>query len=322
VTIPTRHTSRVLAAFALALIIAACGTRGDQLSMDSLSSGSAKDASASTPAFADMGRGVALGAARERRAAANQAAAPEAVKVTSAPPPPAQPQSQTQIAATGMIIRNGFVNVEVDSLEIAIDRVRALTASLGGYLGNVSMQTGERQVRSATLEMKIPAARFDSAMVGMPALGKVEHSSATAEDVGEEFVDITARVANAKRLEARLIALLASRTARLQDVLSVERELARVREEIERHEGRIRYLASRVATSTITATVHEKYPVIAGQPGTNVFAAAFLNMWRNFVRFLATGIEMLGVVIPVALLAWAAYAGWRRWRRGRIPATA
>lgn len=240
----------------------------------------------------------------------------------AAPPEVKQPQARAMAPVNGMIIRNGFVNVQVDSLEIAIDRVRALTASLGGYLGNVSMQTGERQVRSATLEMKIPAGRFDSAMVGMPALGKVEHSSATAEDVGEEFVDISARVANAKRLESRLIALLATRTARLQDVLSVERELARVREEIERHEGRIRYLASRVATSTITATVHEKFPIIAGQPGTNVFAAAFLNMWRNFVRFLAAGIEMLGVIIPVAAIAWAVFAGWRRWRRRNIPATA
>jgi hypothetical protein len=230
--------------------------------------------------------------------------------------------ASSQSQATGMIIRNGYVNVQVDSIEIAIDRLRALTASLGGYVGNVSMQTGEHQVRSATLEMKVPAARFDSAMTGMPALGKVEHSSATAEDVGEEFVDITARVANAKRLESRLVSLLATRTARLQDVLAVERELARVREEIERHEGRIRFLSTRVATSTIVATVHEKLPVIAGQPGTNVFAAALLNAWRNFVSFLATGIELLGVVIPVALIAWAGYAGWRRWRRRRIPAAA
>jgi hypothetical protein len=319
VTMPTRHTSRVLAALALTAIIAACDKGGDQ-AIDSISSASAKDAAATPQTFADMGRGVALGAARERRAAANQAA-PESAPIATAPPVQA-PAPGRQIAPTGMIIRNGFVNIEVDSLEIAMDRVRALTASLGGYLGNVSMQTGERQVRSATLEMKIPAARFDSAMVGMPLLGKVEHSSASAEDVGEEFVDITARVANAKRLESRLIDLLATRTARLQDVLQVERELARVREEIERYEGRIRYLSSRVATSTITATVHEKYPIIAGQPGTNVFAAAFLNMWRNFVRFVATGIEMLGVVIPVALLAWGVYAGWRRWRRGRIPATA
>jgi len=48
-----------------------------------------------------------------------------------------------------------------------------------------------------------------------------------AEDVGEEFTDVTARMGNARRLEARLIDLLATRTASLKDVLDVERELAR-----------------------------------------------------------------------------------------------
>jgi hypothetical protein len=221
------------------------------------------------------------------------------------------------VAPDAMVIRNGHVTIEVDSLEIAIDRVRQLAGSLGGYLGNVSMLTGAHQVRTASLEMKIPAARFDTAMVGMPTLGKVEQSVSSAQDVGEEFVDVNARVANAKRLEARLIALLNTRTGRLSDVIAVERELARVRQEIERYEGRIRYLSTRVATSTIVATVHEKVPLIA-QPGTNVFGRAFVNMWRNFVSLLTATIELAGVFVPLGLIGWGAFLGWKRWRRGRV----
>ena len=230
--------------------------------------------------------------------------------------PPAAPMAQaSQPVAPGMVIRNGDVSVEVDSVELAMDRLRQLASALGGYVGNVSTHTGEHEVRSATLELKVPAARFDDAMSGMAPLGKVERSTATAQDVGEEFVDLTARVENARRLEARLVALLAQRTGKLEDVLAVERELARVREEIERYEGRLRFLSSRVATSTVVATVHEKMPVIAGQPGTNVFVNAFVNMWRNFVRVIAAGIESLGVVIPMAVLGWIGWMGVRRWRR-------
>lgn len=230
--------------------------------------------------------------------------------------PPAAPMAQaSQPVAPGMVIRNGDVSVEVDSVELAMDRLRQLASALGGYVGNVSTHTGEHEVRSATLELKVPAARFDDAMSGMAPLGKVERSTATAQDVGEEFVDLTARVENARRLEARLVALLAQRTGKLEDVLAVERELARVREEIERYEGRLRYLSSRVATSTVVATVHEKMPVIAGQPGTNIFVNAFVNMWRNFVRVIAAGIESLGVVIPMAVLGWIGWMGVRRWRR-------
>jgi hypothetical protein len=221
-----------------------------------------------------------------------------------------------------MIIRTGDVAVQVDSLDQAIAPVRQLAITLGGYVGNVSMTTGAYEVRSASLELKIPALRFDDALTGIRPLGKVERSSATAEDVGEEYVDISARVANARRLEARLVDLLAKRTGKLDDVLAVERELARVREEIERYEGRIRYLGTRAAISTIVVTVHEKAPIIASSPGRNVLAQAFVNMWRNFVRVVAASIEFLGVLIPALALAWAIAAALRRWRRRTVPMTA
>ena len=98
-------------------------------------------------------------------------------------------------------------------------------------------------------------------------------------------------------------------------MLAVERELARVRQEIERSEGRIRYLSSRIAMSSITVTVHEKPPLVASQPGTSVLGRAFVNMWRNFVFFVATGIEALGVAIPVFALAALTWVAWKRVRR-------
>jgi hypothetical protein len=246
------------------------------------------------------GRGVSV--AQRRRVEAVQfsgAAAPTPLQMPAAP--------------DAMIIRNGHVVVEVDSLELAIERARQLALSLGGSVGNVSMNTGQHQVRGASVELRIPAARFDDAMTGLSPLGKVEQSNATAQDVGEEFVDVTARVANAKRLEQRLINLLATRTGRLEDVLAVERELARVREEIERYEGRLRFLSTRVATSTIVAALHEEAPLVAA-PGTNVIADAVRDMWRNFVRFIATGIESLGVLVPLGALLWLAWRASRRWR--------
>jgi hypothetical protein len=114
------------------------------------------------------------------------------------------------------------------------------------------------------------------------------------------------------------VSLLATRTGKLEDVLAVERELARVRQEIERYEGRIRYLNTRVATSTIVATLHEKAPLIAAQPGRNIFTEAFIRAWRNFVHFLAGGIEALGVLAPIGVLAWVGWIVWKRWLRGRL----
>jgi hypothetical protein len=242
-------------------------------------------------------------------------------KVASASAPAARPVRQ-QPTLPSMIIRNGDVAIEVGSVEAAIAAVRQVAMSVGGYVGNVSMFTGEHQIRSATLELKVPAARFDEAMAGVRPIGEVERSVATADDVGEEFVDISARVANARRLEERLVTLLSTRTGKLEDVLAVERELARVREEIERYEGRIRFLSSRVALSTIAVTVHEKAPLVATSPGTNIIKQAFVNMWRNFVLFVAFGIQTLGVLIPMGLVALAGWLGVRRWREKRVTPSA
>jgi hypothetical protein len=181
------------------------------------------------------------------------------------------------------------------------------------------MSTGEYAIRSATIELKVPSTRFEEAFNGLAPIGKVEHSNSTAEDVGEEFVDVSARVANARRLEQRLVTLLATRTGKLEDVLAVERELARVREQIERYEGRIRYLTTRVETSTLTVTVHEPAPVVNPNPGTSIIGESFRNMWRNFVRFVAAGIEALGVLVPVGLLAWVVIWVWRRKSRRTTP---
>ena len=215
-----------------------------------------------------------------------------------------------------MIIRTGQASVEVDNVDQAAVKVRALAASLGGHVANSHFQGGEHNVRSATLELKIPAARYDEAVTKLSSIGEVESVNSTSEDVGEEFVDVTARVANARRLEQRLIQLLATRTGRLEDVLAVERELARVREEIERAEGRLRYLRTRAATSTLTVTVHENEPIL-GRAGDNPIVAAFKAAWRNFVRFIAGLIAAMGVIIPAAAIAGFGYLVWRKVRAKR-----
>jgi hypothetical protein len=219
-------------------------------------------------------------------------------------------------APSGMVIRTGSASVEVDSLEPAMEGLHRLAQRVGGFVGNSTIQSGREQLRQATLEIKVPAARFEELTGGLAPLGRIEFVNVSAEDVGEEFVDLTARVANSRRLEERLIDLLGSRTGRLQDVLAVERELARVREEIERQEGRLRYLKSRVALSTLSVTLHEPPPLVADRPGWNPLWEAMRQAWRNFVALLAGVIASLGFVVPVAAAAGAGIFLVRRIKRG------
>jgi uncharacterized protein DUF4349 len=216
---------------------------------------------------------------------------------------------------SSMIIRTGQASVQVDSLEQGIRAVRALALRVGGYIANSSIVAGTEQTHSATLEIKIPSARFDDAINGLQPIGHLESVNVSAEDVGEEFVDVAARAENGRKLEQRLIDILGTRTGKLSDVLSVERELARVREEIERQEGRMRFLRTRAAMSTLAVTVHEKLPVVAGTGSWGVLGEAFRQSWRNFIAFTATAIAALGTLLPLGAILAA--VGWLAWRARR-----
>ena len=220
------------------------------------------------------------------------------------------------ISSTTMIIRTGTASIAIDTLEAAIGRVRDLAARVGGYVANSEIQAVDGGVRSAVLEIKVPAERFDDLVNGLNPLGKVEQVNVSAQDVGEEFTDITARVANGRRLEQRLIELIATRTGKLADVLEIERELARVREEIERMEGRLRYLQAHSAISTLSIRVHEPAPLVGEKGSIAVLAEAFRQAWRNSVSLAASGIAAMGVILPVALLGILGILGMRKaWRR-------
>ncbi len=225
---------------------------------------------------------------------------------------PSMASDSTPSITPSLLIRTGQASIEVTSVGDAVAKIRQLAQRADGYIANSSMEGGVNTIRSATLELKIPAARFDQAIGGLQAIGSVEVVNIKTEDVGEEFVDVNARLANDRRLEQRLLDLLAQRTGKLSDVLAVEAALARVREEIERYQGRIRYLRSQSAVSTLTVTVHEHAPILERSVGRNPLGEAFKTAWRNFVGFVAGFIASLGILIPLGVLL---FLGWVVYKR-------
>jgi hypothetical protein len=268
--------------------------------------------------------GKAVDAARQRSAVANRNEAADAVSLGSvgerevaAPSPPTEERWSHAFEldpATRLIVRTGQASIEVDSLEPAMTVLRRVVQRVGGFVADASVQSGRNQLRQATLELKVPSARFDELTEGLQPIGRLEFVNVGAEDVSEEFVDLTARVANGRRLEDRLVELLRARTGKLQDVLSVERELARVREEIERMEGRLRYLKTSAQLSTLSVSLHEPVPIVATH-GPGPIVEAFREAWRNFVGVLAGAIASLGFVVPVLAFGWGLVVVGRRWGR-------
>lgn len=305
--------SRTLFATLLAAIAAiACSTSAEKSgSSVAVSEGSASDAvklSIGAAPAAPMPASPADGAASDERAQR------QAVPVTAVLMQQGGfgAQRPVDLLAQSMIVRTGSASIRVDSLATGLAQVRALATRVGGYIGNTQVAAQGGAAPQATLELRVPSARFDEAVAGIESIGFTEGVQVSAEDVGEQYVDLEARLANSRRLELRLIELLASRTGKLSDVLQVEEKLGQIRGEIEGIEGRMRWLRSRASVSTIAVTVHEPYPLVSPSGTPAELAAAFRRAWQNFIAFIAGLIGASGVIVPVAAMAAGAWVAWRR----------
>jgi hypothetical protein len=218
--------------------------------------------------------------------------------------------------AGAMLVRHGEASIQVKAIDAAIGSVRQAAARYGGFVANTSLRTGKDEQHSATIELRVPSDKFDGLLASLSELGKVESVSATAEDVAEEYVDLGARAANARRVEARLVELLGTRTGKLSDVLRVEQELARVRMETERYDARIRWLERRASLSSLDVTIHEPLPIIEPQRGPSPIAEALGEAWSRMIGVAAWSVAALGILIPLGLLTGAVVLVTRRLLRG------
>jgi hypothetical protein len=318
--VPAR-VGTVTTAFTVMLLVAACDRTSD--TSDSATVGSVGGGTSMATDAAAAPERQEMMAQREERMARRVAAS------AAAPPPPVM-ASPANLAATGdtrgitlgtplpptdpsgaMLIRNGRATVEVRRLDDAVTRLRQTATQLGGFVANTAILGGKDEHRSATLEIRVPSSQFDAAISALASLGKVESVAANVQDVGDEYVDLGARIANARHMEARLVEMLARRTGNLSQALTVEQELRRVREEVERYDARLKWLERRTSLSSIEIILREPMSVL-DQRGPSPIAEAFGEAWRRAVGVLAWGIAALGVLVPLGLVIGIGVLIYRR----------
>jgi hypothetical protein len=208
--------------------------------------------------------------------------------------------------AARQIIYKANISLVVDSLGGMNDDIRKFVEQEHGFIAGYSEQRSFGDQRSATWQVRVPVASFQKVLDHVSDLGVPENTSVDSEDVSEEFVDLDARLKNKRRLETELLELLDKRDGELKDVIAVKQELSSVREEIERMEGRLRFLRDQVSLSTITISAREDRNYKPQQAPT--FAARIVGAWDHSLLTLREAGENL-VLALVALAPWAAVAG-------------
>ncbi len=210
-----------------------------------------------------------------------------------------------------MVIKTATLNCEVANYNEALAQIQKIATQYGGYVVASNMQVSIEDVKSGTVTLRIEAKNFDAALQALKQLAKkLDSESVQGNDVTEEFYDLTARLENKRKAEKRYQEILASAKT-TKDILEVEQVLTNVREEIERMEGRKRFLEDQIALSTITVNLHEPYPLMASgrygflaqmRRGIENGVSGFSDVLSACITFAIAGIPLF---VLLFVLIWA-----------------
>lgn len=197
------------------------------------------------------------------------------------------------------LIQTAELHLRVDSYDATRKRLEQQLKAAKGYIENAELQHNDGAVSHATLRLRIPQQKLQSFLNSTTEHGEVLHEALRTQDVSDTYFDTEARLKNARKLEARLLELMAAKTDGVKDLLEVEREIARVREQIERMDGQLNRYDKQIAFSTLELQIVTRRTYAAGVPPT--IGERVSNAWNASL----SGMAAVGRGILLALVALA-----------------
>ncbi|WP_048193658.1 DUF4349 domain-containing protein [Methanococcoides methylutens] len=205
----------------------------------------------------------------------------------------------TGSSITRKVITTSDVSLEVKDAPEAVDSIGNIAFEYDGYVSSSSVYDtyyGDSESMSGYITIRVPAADHDTVLDRIEALGKVTSRSTSGVDVTEEYIDVEARLSNMEKQEQRLQEILDMATT-VEEVLEVEKELGRVRGEIESLTGRLNYLNDRIDFSTISVSVSEPRNITHSWG----LRDALSDSVRGFIASVNGIIIFIGIALPILI---------------------
>jgi hypothetical protein len=225
----------------------------------------------------------------------------------AAAPPPAggggQPAPAQGKPLSRKIIYNADVKVVVPDLSAAEQQLLQLVKDRNGFVAQSEILGSAGSPRQGHWRLRVPVDQVQACVEAIVKLGVPEKNSLDSKDVTEEFYDLEARIKNMKVEEGRLQGYLEDKKAvsKLEDILAIERELNRVRGQVEQAEGHLRMLANLSDLATLDVTLREVKDYVPPQAptfGTEIAGTFF----GSFDALTQVGKALL--LVLVALVPW------------------
>jgi hypothetical protein len=223
-----------------------------------------------------------------------------------------------------MVIRTITLSLVTKQFDSARSLIDATVKRFQGYVDNLTLRADAGSAKGLTARLRIPANQADSALNELRRLGRLVQEQQNSSDVTSQSVDLNARLTNARNSEQRLLGLLRDRAGNLRDVVEMEREIASVRESIERMEAQQKDLNNRVQYVTIQLELSEEYHAELTPPlpsttaqlrnasvdGIRSAADTIVDLAIFVLRYGPALLIWFAVICPIVILFWRYRAKW------------
>jgi len=223
------------------------------------------------------------------------------------------------------IIYRATLRLTVEDFAKAEERLTELVASHKGYIVQSELSGSPGSPRSAHWKVRVPVARFDVFRKAAVKLGELDRSNVDSQDVTEEFHDLKARIKNREADEESLRKLYDKADGKMENILTVRRELQSVRLEIEREQGRLNLLQKLTEMTTVTVHLHERGAYVPTESPTfgDRVSRTFSGSWESLVSLGQwCALVLVGLTPWLPLIALLAISLWFLRRRIRQSASA
>jgi hypothetical protein len=224
------------------------------------------------------------------------------------------------VSAKRKIIYNGTVQLIVKDLDKTEADLKALMKEFGVNVASSELTGSAGSPRSGHWRLRVPVERFDEFKDEVVKLGVPQRNTTDSQDVSEEYYDLEDRIKN-KRMELDTLRTYLQEkkaTSRLDEILTIEKELSRVRGELDQLEGRLRRLKDLTTLATLNVTLQEIKDYQPEPPATfgNSVQGTFSDSIDLLLR-VGKGVAIVAVALGpwLAVLAVVAVPSWRIGRR-------
>jgi hypothetical protein len=167
-------------------------------------------------------------------------------------------ETSVSALANRKLIRNAQVELEIASFDDAVQKITAFANEDRGYIATTSSEKQSNGKLKGEIVVKVVPENLDRFLQKIRGLGELKNQTLGTEDVTKAYFDTDSRLKNSRVMEQRLIDMLKKKSDDINDLLQVEKELGRVRQEIEQMQGELKFWDSQVQFATVTISLAEK----------------------------------------------------------------